>query len=356
MSLKYNATGVMSGTSCDGLDMAHVRFENIDGIWTFELTQTASIPYSAELSKKLHDAFFADRDSLFELDQEFSHFLSEEINGFHNKHHIKASLIASHGHTIFHKPFHGGYSLQIGSGSLIAALTGIDTVTDFRNTDISLGGQGAPLVPVGDHLLFPDYDYCLNLGGIANISYVDEGNRVAFDICPVNMALNDLARQNGASYDAGGNWASKGNINKSLLEVLEKQEYYHRSGPKSLGREWYESIFRSEIDSFDISVNDKLATICEHIAIRISASLNKVGNMLITGGGTYNSFLLDRIKEHTLAVKVTLVVPDKSIIDFKEALIFAFLGILRNLNQVNTFASVTGASKDSIGGAIYAGN
>ena len=346
----------MSGTSCDGLDLAYCDFSYSNNRWDYNILDSLSIPYQQRLSTALKDSFFASRDDLLALDQEFSGFVADALIDFHDSIKLKPDLIAFHGHTVFHRPLNSGYSLQLGSGAKIAARTGVDTICDFRNTDIALGGQGAPLVPIGDKYLFPDYTYCLNLGGFANISFDHKGKRMAFDICPVNMALNELAQFKGSSYDENGSWAANGSINTALLEILENQEFYHKSGPKSLGREWYEAIFREEVSSFDIPVDDKLATLCEHAALRIKDSIPVVkGNMLITGGGAYNTFLVDRISEHLSKKGVSTVIPDSIIINFKEALIFAFLGILRKSDKINTLSSVTGASHDSSGGCIYKG-
>jgi anhydro-N-acetylmuramic acid kinase len=357
MNTIYTATGIMSGTSCDGLDLAFCEFWIDKKIWKYKIANSSYIPYDKGLSKALKDSFFAGRDELMLLDIDFGRFIGDALNGFHKSINKQPSMVSSHGHTVFHRPFNGGYSLQIGSGATIAALTGIDTVCNFRNLDIALGGQGAPLVPIGDRELFSDYAYCLNLGGIANISFEKAGNRVAYDICPVNMALNELALLKGVPYDNNGAIAATGVVDDSLLDSLENLEYYHQSGPKSIGREWYEAIFKNDMQAFDIPVEDKMATVCEHAAMQIAGSLdNMSGNILVTGGGTHNKFLVNKINEHIEKKGCTLFIPNHTLINFKEALIFAFLGVLRKLGKTNTLASVTGAKHDSSGGSIFNGS
>jgi len=291
---------------------------------------------------------------------------------FIQKYRLSPDFIASHGHTIFHQP-ENKITCQVGDGAAIASECGIPVVCDFRSLDVAMGGQGAPLVPIGDKFLFADYDYCLNLGGFANISFENKGNRIAFDICPVNIVLSKIAENFGKEYDENGALSAKGKINLILLNELNNIDYYRNIYPKSLGKEWVLQYFYPIINVFNIPAEDKLCTICEHIALQIShqlasaslsnhsinRSVSKLENqnasannmkMLITGGGVYNSFLISRIKENC---KVIIEIPEKKIIDFKEALIFAFLGVLRMKNQINCLSSVTGASNDNIGGAVY---
>jgi anhydro-N-acetylmuramic acid kinase len=258
-------------------------------------------------------------------------------------------LIASHGHTIFHQP-EKGFTFQLGNGASIAAETGIPTVADFRTGDVALGGQGAPLVPVGDKLLFSDYESCLNLGGFANISFDQHGKRIAFDICPVNFILNDLAQKSGWPYDTGGELGRSGNMNRELLEQLNQLAFYRQSPPKSLGREWMNHYFMPLMAADEIPLNDQLRTAYEHIAIQISNASPVHGKMLVTGGGAFNTFLIERLKHH---LKCEIVIPHAEIIQFKEALVFAFLGLLRFMGEINCYASVTGARRDSSAGVTY---
>jgi anhydro-N-acetylmuramic acid kinase len=348
------AVGVMSGTSVDGLDLALCRFRKIAN-WHFDIVDAETISWpDSSWPEKLQEAETAGGYALMELHRDFGKFIGNAVNAFLNKTHgIRPDIIASHGHTIFHRPGEG-ITLQIGDGTLIAAITGIPTVSDFRRLDVALGGQGAPLVPVGDELLFSNYDYCLNLGGFANISFNMTGVRQAFDICPANIVLNRLARQVGRQFDPGGEIAASGTMVPELFDSLGKIEFYRQEGPRSLGREWVDDVFMPVADSFSVPVNDKMRTICEHIATRISASMQNRSDdasMLITGGGAKNKFLSGLIIKKV--APVNSVIPGDDLVDFKEALIFAFLGMLRTRNEINCLASVTGAAKDNSGGVIH---
>lgn len=343
------AVGVMSGTSLDGLDIAAVEFRFNEGEWNFNLVSADTISYSEEWEQSLKTAPQLSGEKLTELHSNYGYFIGEQINAFIQKTNFAPDLIASHGHTVFHRP-DKGYTLQIANGAAISAVTKHLTVSDFRTGDVALGGQGAPLVPIGDKLLFSDFDYCLNLGGFANISYEKDGKRLAYDNCPVNIVLNYFAEKKGLPFDNDGDLGRQGEINAELLEKLNQLPFYQSTSPKSLGREWVESAFFPVLNEFNISDTDKLRTLYEHIAIQIANAVSNSGKMLITGGGTFNSFLIERIKDLSNA---EIVIPSKDIIDFKEAIIFAFLGVLRVKNLNNCLASVTGASKDSCGGVIF---
>ncbi|MGE0635775.1 MAG: anhydro-N-acetylmuramic acid kinase [Bacteroidia bacterium] len=349
----YRIIGLMSGTSLDGLDIACCTFEKNDEKWNYKIEEAVTFKYNEEWSKKLATIHNASAYEFALANTEYGYYLAEKVNEFiTEKNIISIDLIASHGHTIFHQP-EKNFTFQLGSGAAIAGKTEITTVSDFRSLDVALNGQGAPLVPIGDALLFSGFDYCLNLGGIANISFNNNGKRVAFDICPVNLALNQLAQTLGKSFDSEGDFARSGLVNGKLLENLNNLDFYKTKGAKSLGREWVEDIFFTVINSFEISAQDKLNTVCEHVALQIAKHTNAPkAKMLITGGGTYNSYLLERIKFHA---QTEVIIPDKQTIEYKEALIFAFLGLLRVEKKKNTLASVTGASTDSVGGAIYVG-
>lgn len=338
-------TGVMSGTSLDGLDLATCQFAN--GGYTILAAQTIS--YSADWIERLRVAHTLSGYDLLKLHAEYGCFIGQALNDFFEKSKVVPEAIASHGHTVFHQP-HLGFSTQIGCGASISALTRRTTVCDFRSKDVALGGQGAPLVPIGDALLFSNYQACLNIGGIANVSFDSDGKRVAFDICVANMALNALAEKLGLKYDKGGQVAASGAVNMEVLRVLEGLDFYQFTGAKSIGREWFETHFLPHFES-DSEAN-LLATFTEHAAMRIASVINdnKLATVLITGGGAYNTHLINRIQCHTQA---SLAIPDATTIEFKEALIFAFLGYLRLNQQCNTLSSVTGASMDSVGGAVY---
>lgn len=283
------------------------------------------------------------------LHNAYGRYIGLQAKCFLDQHRLSPVLIASHGHTVFHQP-QKGMTFQAGNGACIAAETGITTVADFRTGDVALGGQGAPLVPVGDKLLFQDYAYCLNLGGFANISYDYGGERVAFDICPVNFVLNLLAQKMGEPFDDQGKLGRTGVVDESLLHRLNQLEFYAGSPPKSLGREWMESHFFPALFSGGISDRNKLRTVYEHIAIQIARSVPEPGKILVTGGGAFNTFLIERMRDH---IHGEVSIPADELVMFKEAIIFAFLGLLRFRKEMNCLASVTGARKDSCTGVVY---
>ncbi len=346
--MSCSVLGLMSGTSLDGVDLAVCSFAESDKI-EFEIKAVETIPYNQYWQKCLSDAHNLNASELTAFDIEYGKYLGELCKYFIGKSKLKVNFIASHGHTIFHKP-EKGISLQIGSGAAIAAMSGLICINDFRKTDIVLGGQGAPLVPIGDKLLLPEYSHCLNIGGIANISY-DKGNsRIAFDICPANMVLNYIAEKLGYKYDEGGRISSSGRVDDTLLNSLNNLSYYHIPPPKSLGREWVYQNVIPLIEETPITPEDVLSTFVEHIAYQISKHITDNSNILITGGGAHNKHLIERVGNR---VNTIINLPDNMIIDFKEAMVFAFLGYLRFHGRQNVLASVTGALRDSCSGAIY---
>jgi len=351
---EYSVIGLMSGTSLDGLDIAYCTFKSNKGKWQYSIKCAETIKYSKEWFQKLKEAHHYGGEKLLQIHSEYGEFLGKKVLDFIRKNKlITIDLVSSHGHTVFHNP-ENGFTFQLGNGASLAATCGITSVCDFRILDVALKGQGAPLVPIGDRLLFPEYDFCLNLGGFSNISYEVKGNRIAFDICPVNTALNYLAETRGKAFDRGGAIAKSGRINKELLVKLNKLDYYQKKKSKSLGREWLQKYFLPVLNSSNISIEDKLATVTEHIAYQISQvilSVDKKGKILITGGGAKNSFLILKLKEKLRGSQI--IIPEQSLVDFKEALVFAFLGILRMEQKINTLCSVTGASKDSSGGVVF---
>lgn len=353
MKLKntYTVIGLMSGTSLDGLDVALCTFTKIKNKWTYKIIEAKTFAYNKTWKQNLQNAHLLNTQDFWKLHVDFGKFSAQTVNQFLKGKKYKVDLIASHGQTIFHQP-HNGFTCQIGDGAAIAALTNITTACDFRSTDVALRGQGAPLVPIGDELLFADYNACLNIGGIANVSFTHKKQRLAFDICPANLVFNFYANKAGLPYDKGGKLASKGNVNQELLNKLNTLPFYKNLKVKSLGREWIDEKVISLIDSEPISLNDKLATAIEHSAFQTAKVLNhfKIKNVLITGGGAYNTYFIERIKYYTSS---QLILPDDKTIQFKEALIFAFLGVLRLRNEVNCLKQVTGASKNNCGGALY---
>jgi len=344
--------GLMSGTSLDGLDLALCEFEPEELGYKYIVHKVLTVPYDVLWKKKLSEAQGLSAEAYFTLNSEYGRFMAEKVNDFLMDSSQKPDFIASHGHTVFHQT-QKGFSTQLGCGATLAALTGISTVCDFRNLDVALGGQGAPLVPVGDKLLFSNHQACVNIGGIANISFDNsEGKRVAFDICEANMLLNHLSEKLGKAYDEDGLVARTGKIEPGLLSDLNALEFYKSEGAKSMGREWFEHNVLPLIKASSAPIEDVLNTSVEHIAITIAQTLNKhhIKAALFSGGGALNGFLMDRIRHHS---STKCNVADSLLVNFKEALIFAFLGYLRVHDVTNTLSSVTGARTNSIGGAIY---
>lgn len=344
--------GLMSGTSLDGIDLALCDISEHG----YKVLAAETVSYLAEWKQRLSTLEKASAYEYALANVELGHFFGRTINRFlEGKERPEA--IASHGHTIFHRP-HLGLTTQIGDGDAIAAETGLPVVSNFRTLDVALGGQGAPLVPIGDEMLFGEYDACLNLGGIANISYRADGKRVAYDICPCNMALNRLAALLGYPFDKGGAHARAGEVHTCLLHELDSLDYYAEEGPKSLGKEWFVDQFWPVVKDFlgivpsTMQIRDALATVTSHIAIQIARVVERqqIKTLLVTGGGAWNGYLLEMMGKYSPEVKI--VVPDALIVNFKEALIFALLGYLRLTGKVNTLASVTGARCNSIGGNI----
>ena len=351
MKNNWTVLGIMSGTSLDGVDLACCRFSEDHGKWEYSIQEAVTIPYKADWAERLRNVENASAFEYVNTDIGYGHYLGQLARTFIAGHSLHPDFIASHGHTVFHRP-EQHITSQIGQGAAIAAETGIPVVCDFRTTDVALNGQGAPLVPIGDRLLFGAYDYCLNLGGFANISYEMNGSRIAFDICPVNIVMNHFAVKAGHPFDKGGALAQSGKISRELLAGLNSLPFYSQSPPKSLGKEWVLKNVLPLMTSFGLSEADHLSTFCSHISDQVSGVIeNDNGKrMLVTGGGAWNSFLISEIQKKT---NMEICIPDEKTINFKEALIFAFLGVLRMTNRVNCLAPVTGADKDSIGGAVY---
>ena len=352
MMKKHTALGMMSGSSLDGLDLAFCEFWKENGQWKYQIVAADTLSYEEEWKMLLQESFRAEGVKLIENHVAYGKFLGKKAALFLEKHHLKPDLIASHGHTIFHQPGKG-FSFQLGDGQAIATASGIETISDFRNKDIQRGGQGAPLVPIGDKLLFGEYDYCINFGGIANISFEENGNRVAYDVCPANQLLNHLSRQMGEPYDKDGRTASLGKMDKPLFDALNAVSFYRQPYPKSLSNEQVAALFIPLLDESTTPLEDKLYTVVKHIAYHIAlAAKNTSGKkMLLTGGGARNGFLVEAIRLECPDKEV--FVPDPLLIDFKEALIFAFMGVLRKLGETNCLATSTGAREDTSAGVIY---
>ena len=344
----YFAIGLMSGTSLDGLDICYVKFSKSEN-WSFEILSAETISYDETWKLKLQNATQISAEDLLALDKEFGFFLGEKTQEFISKNNIiNIDVIASHGHTVFHQP-QRKFTLQIGDGRAIKILTNKTVVYDFRSQDVLLGGNGAPLVPIGDELLFSEFDACLNLGGFSNISLKKNQERIAFDISPVNVVLNFFAEKLGENYDKNGDFAKDGNINLEILEQLNALEFYQKSHPKSLGIEFVKAeIFPLLKDETPENI---LATFTEHIAIQIAKVFNEnqLKKVLVTGGGTFNSYLIEKIREKSAT---EIIIPDEKIINFKEALIFALMGVLRMNNEINVLCSATGSSENHSSGIV----
>ena len=343
----YYAIGLMSGTSLDGLDLCYSKFTNNGAHWDFEILECETLPYSSVWENNLKTALQMPSEKLLALHSEFGYYLGEKTQEFILKNKItKLDLIASHGHTVFHQPQHK-FTLQIGDGRAINIKTGHPVVYDFRSQDVLLEGNGAPLVPIGDELLFSEFDACLNLGGFSNISLKRNGKRIAFDIGPVNIILNEMAQKTGQKYDENGDLARTGFVDYELLNTLNALQFYSKKAPKSLGIEWVTQHILPLIK--DQKSEDLLATFTEHSAVQIANVFKEfeIKNVLITGGGAYNGYLIEKIKAKT---RTEIQIPQKEIIEYKEALIFAFMGVLRSLNLNNVLSSATGSLKDHSSG------
>ncbi len=348
---RHKVIGVMSGTSMDGLDLAYCEFELVNNQWQYEIKAAETIPYNETWQLRLSQLHKQPMFLLPKTDAYYGKYIGQCINDFVKRNTLNVDFIASHGHTIFHNPKEY-YTTQIGSGHAIYAETGIPTIYDFRSMDVALGGQGAPLVPIGDELLFAGYDACLNLGGFANISFNQNEKRVAFDICPCNILLNEVAKQAGLEFDENGAMAAGGTVDGSLLEALNNLPFYQQQGAKSLGREWVETTIWPIVKTYELTIDDLLATFTQHITIQIGNTIRQVDaqTILTTGGGAFNRFLVKELMNHTQLSQI--VIPEPLLINYKEAMVFAFLGLRRKLNQVNALKEVTGARQNSIGGVM----
>lgn len=345
MNKEYTIAGIMSGTSLDGLDVCIARFSESG----YSILAADTLSYSAQIVDSLNTAHLLGIDEFIRLHNWYGNFIGRSLYTFVKSHGVAFDYVASHGHTILHRP-DKGYTFQIGSGAEIAAVVCRPVISDFRSLDVALGGQGAPLVPIGDALLFSEYDYCINIGGFANISFNNGDKRIAFDISPANYVLNYLCQKLGKNYDENGSIARSGVVNQELLRILNANSYFTLVPPKSLGREWVEHNVYRIVDFVDDSLPNIISTYTEHVAFQIgTVCLGKNKKALVTGGGAFNLYMIELIEKYC---ECKIVIPTKEIIEYKEALIFAYLGYLRIAEQINTLASVTGAKRNSVGGVI----
>ncbi len=352
----------MSGSSLDGLDIVLAELNENAGKWEYEILASDCYSYPDHWKNKLAGAINLNARDYLLLHAEYGHYLGNEVNRFiqTNGLEFKVGLIASHGHTSFHLPAQK-MTAQLGEGSAIAAVTGLPVVSDLRALDVAFGGQGAPIVPIGEQLLFPQYDMFLNIGGIANISFNLPGNYIAFDVCPANRVLNLLAETKGKSFDEGGKMAASGHINNELLQKLNSLEYYSKPYPKSLANSFGTDEIFPIVQASGLTVEDAMRTYVEHIAWQIKNAVDLVKlqpeekKLLATGGGALNEFLIERLSAMLSTKKISVVVPEPSIVNYKEALVMALIGVLRWRQEYNVLSTVTGASRNSIGGAVWIG-
>jgi len=345
----YKVVAVMSGTSLDGIDIIYASYRYNED-WKFEIHHSETIKYTKDWKLTLGQLVGKSIDELQEIDNMYSEYLATKVLDFVKDNKLESiDFIASHGHTALHQP-EKGLTYQIGNQQVFADILNKKVICDFRIQDVEFGGQGAPLVPIGDRLLFHNYNYCLNLGGFANISFEEQEERIAYDICPVNIVLNYYVSKLNLEYDNKGQLASQGKIHQKLLNKLNELTFYGQNPPKSLGLEWVDLNIFPLIETFNLQTESILRTYVEHVAIQISKILNREDrDVLITGGGVYNTFLVERIRQLS---KSKIIIPDNKTVEFKEALIFGLLGVLKERNEINCLMSVTGAIRDHSSGKI----
>jgi anhydro-N-acetylmuramic acid kinase len=364
----YRAIGLMSGSSLDGLDIVFAELEESRGNWTYSIKAAACYDYDANWKQKLQSAKNLSAYEYLLLHVDYGKYLAGSVNAFIRQNDLdhQVQLISSHGHTVFHEPQYN-MTAQLGDGATIAALTGINVVDQLRSIDVALGGQGAPIVPLGEKLLLPGFDFYLNVGGIANISVSNAENFIAFDVCPANRVLNMLAQDSGKEFDEGGRIGESGEIKTDLLNKLNELNYYGHPYPKSLSNDFGTDVVFPLIKSFNLATQDALRTYTEHIALQVGRSiqdlvaLNNIKHqtsnikLLVTGGGAFNDFLIHRLREIVQEINVDIVIPVAEVVKYKEALVMALLGVLRWREENTVMASVTGAQRSSIGGAVWIG-
>jgi|SRR6218665_512058 len=358
----YRAIGLMSGSSLDGLDIVFAELHENGGKWSYEIVAAACYPYNEDWTKRLSSATSLSARDYLLLHTEYGEYIGKQVIEFieENSLQFRVALVASHGHTTFHIPAKR-MTAQLGDGAAIAAVVQLPVVTDLRSLDVAFGGQGAPIVPIGEKLLLQGYDYFLNLGGIANIS-MNTAAYTAFDICAANRVLNMLAQKAGKEYDEDGKLSASGKPDQALLDQLNTLDYYNEAFPKSLANDFGTDIVYPIVEAAGLSIPDALHTYTEHIAIQIRNAITALPNhdapqskLLATGGGALNVYLVERIREQLDGLGIEVVVPSKELIQYKEALIMALIGVLRWREETNVLSSVTGAKRDSVGGAMWMG-
>lgn len=362
----YHAIGLMSGSSLDGLDIAYCRLD-WDGkaLSSWELLEAETLAFSDLWVRRLVALPQQNALTFAQSDIYFSYYMGELLNAFIKKQNIKQiDFVASHGHTVFHDPARR-FSIQIGNGNALAATVGKTVICDFRMQDVAMNGEGAPLAPLADAYLFPGYDYYMNIGGIANISAKCSDRWVAYDFAPANQVLNFLAEKSDLKFDKDGEIARAGNVNAELLDSLQKLNFFGKEYPKSMSNEWIRTEVLPLFKGSGRSLEDQMRTAVELI---VSTSFDAIAliqrqenkqsvssEMLMSGGGCHNLFLVEKLKEKLSELNIEVQIPKKDIIDFKEAMLVALLGMFR-LNAIpNSIPEVTGAKKATVNGGVYLG-
>lgn len=353
----------MSGSSLDGLDICYTHLEETRGVWTFDIREATCIPYDASWTEQLRRAPQLDAAAFLRLHTAYGRYIGEKVNSFIEEHNLEHQVhfVATHGHTVFHEPA-SFTSFQLGDGAAIAAAIGFPVISDLRSVDVALGGQGAPIVSIGDKLLFGEFDYCLNIGGIVNLTVSQGEQLLAFDVCTGNQALNKLAETLGQDFDQGGELARQGKLLPSVLSALNNQEYFKKSPPKSLSNDAAIGLIFPVLMESEHLPEDRLRTVTQHIAeqvanaVKLFPNQKEAAKMLVTGGGAFNSYLVSLLQDMLEPMQVSVVVPNEQVVMYKEALVMALIGTLRWREETNVLSSVTGATRDSISGALWMGD
>lgn len=352
----YRVIATMSGSSLDGLDIAYAHIQ-LDPEPAFRIVAADTFAYTDAELQVLRTVSRTGTHADDQTDQWFGAVSAAYISAFLRQlGYPPVDLVASHGHTTLHKPSLG-ISQQIGDPQVMANALRLPVIARFRQADVDAGGQGAPLVPLCDQLFFSEYDACLNIGGIANISFETPQGRVGFDICGANQILNFFAEQAGWPYDAEGEMAAAGEMDPALFDQLNAVPFLAAPYPKSLDNHFVHRAFIEPLQRAPLMLNDKLATAAHHIAYQIARVIEQQPGrraladyrLLVTGGGAFNRHLIRLIRDHA---RIQVQLPDTIIIQYKEALAMALMGVLRFQNRSNFLPSVTGASAAVSGGVI----
>ncbi len=355
--------GIMSGTSMDGVDVALCTVDAN----RCKLLKAVEFPFDPKLKEEILLMINGETTlkQIGELHQRLGKLFGKAVNALLEQEQMEPSsikAIGSHGQTLWHAP--GGdnpFSMQLGDANIIAAMTGIDVVSDFRSKDIALGGEGAPFAPVFHQFLFQEREKkvgVLNIGGMANLSVLGE-EVIGFDTGPGNV-LMDLwvHKHQELRFDRDGNWAKTGKINKALLASFLSEKFFDRVPPKSTGRELFNILWLGKLlrGHRTVSSEDVQATLLALTVESIAREVRKYGidELLVCGGGVHNAFLMERLMSELKGVSVAAT--DKMGVSSEqmEAMLFAWLAYKRVHNETVPLSSVTGASRDGVLGGLYA--